>query len=51
MREPRLGGVVVAAVPAVGVHPGEGFHMVADACRDSRERLASVELGAGVPVA
>ena len=42
---------MVAAVPTVGVDPSEGFHVVADACCDSGERFAGVELGARIPVA
>ena len=32
-----VGGVMVTAMPAVGTNPGEGFHVVADACCDSGE--------------
>ena len=46
-----VGGVMVTAMPAVGINPGEGFHVVADACCDSGERFAGVELGARIPVA
>ena len=46
-----FGGVVVAPMTSAGVHPGEGFHVVADACCDSGERFAGVELGARIPVA
>ena len=44
-----VGGVVVAPMTSAGVHPGEGFHVVADACCDSGERFAGVELGARIP--
>ena len=46
-----FGGVVVAPMTSAGVHPGEDFHVVADACCDSGERFAGVELGARIPVA
>ena len=44
-----VGGVMVTAAPAVGINPGEGFHVVADACCDSGERFAGVGLGARIP--
>ena len=44
-----VGGVMVTAMPAVGINPGEGFHVVADACCYSGRRFAGVELDARRP--